>query len=455
MNVCERFAQHVVDTRFEDIPQDAVEVARKVVLDTLGVSAAGAGAAGGKELVDLFVSVGGRPDSTLVGYNGVKLPVHVAALINSTTAHTLDYDDVTMSTGHMGVILVPTALTVAEYVGGVSGKELLTAIVLGHDVACRLGEASIPLALGPGWLYTPLYGIFGATAVAGRLLKLDADQMANAFGLAYAQAAGNRQPIIDGALSKRIAPGLACQAGVFSACAAQQGITGAKGCFDGKFGLFNVYHRGEFAEEEALTRDLGTRFTMATTSFKNYPTCSNTECSIEATLWLMKKYGIGADDVESVKVRVSEFSSNACAPLEAKQNPRNEVDAQFSIPWAVALALVKGKVTLQEMELEVLDDPQVRGISRKVVPVIDLPIEGKTASFPALVEITTTDGRVLSHREDAAIGHPEKPMSWDDLCVKFRSCVQGHLSDGTAERLQATIGSIEELEDVAKIVQML
>ena len=452
MNACEQLAQNVVNTTYEDLPTEAVETARKVLLDTLGVSIAGAGEAGGSELVKMFSSVGGAPESVVVGYGDLMLPAHVAALINGTTAHTLDYDDVTMSTGHMGVILVPTALAVADRVGNVTGEQLIEAIVLGHDVACRLGEASIPLSMGPGWLYTPLYGIFGATAVAGKLMGLDADQMANAFGIAYTQAAGNRQPMIDGALSKRMAPGIANQAGIFSAWAAQEGITGATGCFDGKFGLFNVYHRGEYADPDALTAGLGERFTMDTTSFKFYPTCSNTECAIEATLWLMDEYGITADDVDHVVVHVSESSYNACEPLEPKQNPRNEVDAQFSIPWAVALALTQGKVTLDEMTPEMLEDESIRAISHKVTPIIDLERVGKFTTFPALVEITTKDGRVLTHREDAAIGHPEKPMSWDDLALKFDSCAS---RSKVADQIKGLVKDIESVDDVSELTALL
>ena len=454
MNTNERLASHVVTTTFAELPREVIEIAKKDVFDTLGVAIAASGEAGGKELMEMMGPMGGKPESTIIGY-GTKLPVHVAALINGTTAHSLDYDDVTLSTGHIGVIIVPTAFAVAEHVGKVSGKELITAIVLGHDVACRLGEASKPLALGPGWLYTPLYGIFGAAATAGKLLGLNEEQMANAFGIAYAQAAGNRQSIVDGALSKRMAAGFANQAGVLSALAASYGLTGARDCFEGKFGLFHVYHRGEY-KPEALTADLGKYFTITTVSFKHYPSCTATETSIEATLELMKRYCLTADGVERVVVHVPEHAVNSCQPLEHKQNPRNEVDAQFSIPWVVATALRKGKVTIEDMSPKAIQNESVRELARKVTPLVDMEVSGDIASFPAVVEITTKAGEVYTRREDVPRGHPDKPLNWEDLFEKFDACVaKKHLSKQTVSALKEQCCDLEHVEDVRRIVELL
>lgn len=456
MNLCEQWAKHVVDTTFEDLPQDVVETAVKDIFDTVGVAVAAAGRPGGKELVDMYAGVGGKPECTIIGYKGLKLPMETAAVINGTTAHSLDFDDVTMSTGHIGVIIVPTALAVAEHVGGVSGKDIITAITLGHDIACRLGEASIPLSLGPGWHYTPLYGIFGATAVAGKLLGLNEDQMANAFGIAYTQAAGNRQSIRDGALSKRMAAGIVDRAGIFSANAALHGVTGPKGCFDGDFGIFNVYHRGEFADKDALTKDLGKRFTLPTVSFKSYPSCAATETSIEATLELMKEYGFTADDVDHVVAHASIHSANSCNPPEIKMNPRNEVDAQFSIPWVVSCALTKGKVTLEMLTDEAVTEEAVREVCRKVTPVVDLETEGKTASFPALIEITLKDGRTVSRREDVPTGHPSKPMGWDALEAKFDGNVAiKDVKGDELAKLKGVLRNFVGMADVSELMQLL
>ena len=456
MNLCEKFARHVVTTKFEDLPKDIVDIAVKDIFDTVGVIIAAAGRTGSKELVEMYKPVDGKPECTVIGYNGLKLPLENAAFINGATAHLLDYDDVTLSTGHMGVVIVPTALAVAQHVGNVTGKDIITAIVLGHDIACRLGEASIPLSLGPGWLYTPLYGIFASTAVAGKLLGLDADQMANAFGIAYTQASGNRQSIRDGALSKSMAAGVVDRAGCFSAVAAQYGITGPINCFDGDFGLFNVYHRGEIADESALTDQLGERFTLSTVSFKNFPACCATLPSSEAALELMQEYEFTADDVDHVVVHASVHSSNCANPPEIKMNPRNEVDAMFSIPWVVACALVNGKVTLDMLTDEAVEDESIRAVCRKVTPVIDLEVEGETASFPGLVEITLNDGRVVSRRVDVATGHPDKPMSWERIEEKFddNAATKGYSGD-KLNHLKSVLRNIVNLQNIDELMSLV
>src|SRR5690606_3457958 len=142
---------------------------------------------------------------------------------------------------HAGVSVVPAALATAEWVGGVSGKELITAVTIGLDWVCRMGAATTVGPIASGWMYTSLFGFFGATAAAGRLLKLDAGQLAHAMGIAYAQAAGNTQCMIDGSLTKRMQPGFAARGALTSASLARIGITGTIGTFDGPSGLFRVY----------------------------------------------------------------------------------------------------------------------------------------------------------------------------------------------------------------------
>lgn len=455
MDASYSLANNVIKLDYSDIPAEAIEIAKKDILDTLGVAIAGCSEPGGKELMTLVEEWGGKEESTVIGF-GKKMPAPLAALVNGTTAHALDYDDVILSTGHVGVIVIPSAFAVAERKGKVNGKDLITAVILGIDVMCRLGEASKPLALGPGWLYTPLYGVFGATAAAGKLLELDEEQMVNAFGIAYSQAAGNRQPIVDGALSKRMQAGLAARAGVFSALAASKGITGAKNCFEGKFGLFKVYHRGEYSRE-TLLRDLGKYFPIVNLGFKRFPACTATETALGATLELVEEHNISPDDVEQIYVHVGEYSRNVCEPLEVKQNPRGTVDAQFSIPWAVATALSKRTFKIEDTSSEAINDPIILNLARKVIPVVD--VEVKDIIFPSIVEIKMKDSdTVYTMRQDIHIGHPERPLSWEELINKFKDCAMHgtkRLTDQKIEYLIRTISELENVDDVGEIIGLL
>ena len=160
---------------------------------------------------------------------GKKYPAHIAAMINTVMIHGFDYDDThDHAMMHCGAIMLSTALAVAEAQGGVNGKELLAALTAGLDIQCRLGMAATIGIVESGWVYTPLMGIFGATATAGRLMGLNEDEMLNAFGIAYGQASGNYQAIADSAWTKRLQPGLASRAAVMSCQLAKKGFIGAK-----------------------------------------------------------------------------------------------------------------------------------------------------------------------------------------------------------------------------------
>ena len=450
-------SEYVVNTNYKDLPAEVVEMAKKDIMDTIGVAVAAAGEAGGRELAKLADEWGGAPECTVIGY-GKKAPLPVATVINATTAHSLDYDDVMFSTGHVGVAVIPAALATAEKVGGVTGKELITAVVLGIDVMCRLGEASIPLARGYGWLYTPLYGMFGATAAAGKLLGLTVDEMENAFGICYSQAAGTRQPTTEGSLVKRIQAGLAGRGGVFSALLAKEGVTGPKNCFEGKFGLFHTYQRDNYMPENAV-KEFGKYFTIMGLAFKKFPACAAVEASVEATLELMEANpSIKFENVDYARVHIGEYSRNCAEPLDKKQDPHGEAEAQFSVPWVVATALVRGQFTIPDAGPESLEDQNIRTLAKNVDVVCDVETSKTLASFPARVEIFMKDGTHYDHFVPVATGAPVRPMSTDELIQKFKdNCSASKKNyakaviDGLAEELMA----LENTKDIGSIMKII
>src|SRR6476661_8544385 len=239
-------ARHVCRTGFADLPGSAVEAARRDILDTFGCMLGGSGSPGIDELFAVISHWGGREESRVV-LRGLRLPAPQAALLNASMGHALDFDD-TLDTGgsiHPGVSVLSSALAMCDSLGGgVSGKDLLLAVALGLDVSCRIALAS---TVDRGWHRTSAIGVFGATAAAGKLIGLTPEQMLAAFGIAYSHAAGNRQCILDGALTKRMQAGQAASAGIFSAVLAQTGFTGARNIFNGRFGFFELYQPNGYA----------------------------------------------------------------------------------------------------------------------------------------------------------------------------------------------------------------
>ena len=457
MDAIYTLAGNIIDTNYENLPAEVVKATKRLFMDGLGVGLAGSAEAGVSELIDIVRDWDGRKESTVWVY-GDRLPCVSAAQANATMVHALDYDDThDVAILHASSVAVPTALAIAEKLGGVDGKRLITAVALAVDLAARLCLANKVSVFDRGWHYTVLHGNFSAAAIAGKLLGLDEETLVSAFGLAYHQAGGNLQCLHDGTLAKRAGPGFAARNGIMAVLMAQKGITGAKNVLQGRDGLFNVYHRGDY-NPEVLTANLGEKFEVVNLSFKPYPCCRNTNPPIDATLAMVGEYNIKAEDVDSVTVYVGKGAMGlVCEPLNTKQNPSTTVDAQFSIPWTVASAIVQGKVGIAEFTPQAIKDKAVLTLSNKVTPKLDESLNRMGVS-PAIVEIKTKDGKVYSKRVDTPYGSPENPMSMDAMAAKLRDCASHAakpLSQKNVEKLIQLVSQLEAVSDVEEVVRLL
>ena len=303
---------------------------------------------------------GGLEESRVL-LRGMRLPAPQAAQLNASMGHALDFDD-TLDTGgsiHPGVSVLASVLAAADSLGGVSGRDVLLAVALGLDISCRIALAS---TLDRGWHRTAAIGVFGATAAAGKLMGLTAEQMLHAFGIAYSHAAGNRQCILDGALTKRMQAGQAASAGVFSAVLAQTGFTGAHNIFNGCFGFLELYQPNGH-EASLLLRDLGAVFCGEALSFKPYPCGRPLHAAIDAALAARTALGIaGAGDIEWVTIEADPAGhADQFGRGPAKRRPTQVVEAQFAQPFLVATALVHGKIGI--VEVDGLGDASVLALS--------------------------------------------------------------------------------------------
>jgi 2-methylcitrate dehydratase PrpD len=265
-------AQNLVEVEYKDLPGQIVDIAKKEVLDSLGVALAGSAAPGIQELAEVLKGFGGNKQASMIA-GRLKLPVLFAAQVNASMMHALDYDDAMDNTvAHTGCITVPVCFALSECRGKISGKDCITALTLGADLMARLGLATKYKGgmVKAGWFYASLYGYMTAAAVSGKILGFNENKMINALGLAYQMTSGNQQAVIDGALAKRMAVGFAASGGIMAALMAEKGITGAKNIIEGDYGLFNVYHRGAY-DREALLSDLGQDFKLKDLTIKPYP----------------------------------------------------------------------------------------------------------------------------------------------------------------------------------------
>lgn len=439
----------VVSTRYDDLPPDVRLASKRFLLDTAAVTLAGSDAPGVQAVVDQVREWGGREEATIAVWGG-RVPAMHAALANAVMAHALDFDDTHDAAQlHANVCVVPAALATAEMRGGVSGRELLEAHVVGLEVACRMALAARP-GIHHGWLPTTLFGCFGATAAAGRLLGFTEARHRDAFGIVYSQAAGNRQGLLDGALIKRVQPGLHAKAAVTSALLARRGISGAANVLEGRYGLYPLYVGHEYAPE-ALTEGLGTRFEMLDVGLKPYPCCRATHEAIDASLELVRQAAVTPEDVAEVVVYVAaqDVAHLVGQPFQLRQSV--QVDAQFSLAYTVAAALCRGRIGIADFEEVAVREPTVIELSRKVRVAVD-PARAVT------VEVRTADGRARSKRVALPPGHPARPLTVDELGDKVRLCaaraarkVPEHQVEALAER----ISRLETLGDAADLARLL
>ncbi len=445
----EKLVDHLDRIRFEDLPPGAVEISKLLVIDSLGTTVAGSHAPGCKQVVDLAKAWGGAPASSVMVYGG-KVAPPFAALANSTMMHALDYDDtLDASALHTFVTVLPAALATAEEVGSVNGKELITALVLGVDMICRM---SMGIRRPLSWIRTATCGSFGAAATCAKLLALDREAVWNALGIVYSQTSGNAQGLIEGKLVKRMQPAFASQAGLVSAFLARSGITGSRDFLEGTYGFYNLYERGDYDPDAVVSR-LGEHFSIQDLSIKPYPSCRMTHSSIDAALELRERAGDALQEVSGVNVVVSRMVADMVGkPFVVGTNP--QVDAQFSIPYTAACALLRGRVLLQDFEEEAIRDERILELAEKVKVAVGPELSEKDI-LPSEITVELKGGESYRSVISSPLGNPSKPMDLERCKDKFKNCLAYRGLDPKAERPRALLSRLEDLEHMRDVSEIL
>ncbi len=449
--------QNLMKVRYEDIPPQVLAVTKKSIMDTFAAMLAGTSAQGCPEVVAQALEWGGKEEST-VFHHKKKVPAFLAALANGMMARAVDFDDVfEPGTMHASASIVPAAMAAAEMIGGLSGKEFLAAITLGIDMICRMGRThKIPSGLS-GMNVTYQYACFGCAGVVGRILGLDEERMIHAMGLAYSQTAGNSQNILEGTLATRFAQGLAAQAGVYAAVFARRGITAAREVLEGKFGYYPVYQRGEY-DVRSLLEGLGEKFEGLNVTLKKYPCCMHSHAAIDALLDISGEQGLNCDDVDRVTVKINQQGFNfVCLPLEKTRIPRSIPEAQFSLPYAVATALAKRKVFLDDFTEEQIGNLNVLQIAQRIDCLVDPELDKKypASVTPANVEVRTKKGSVFSRRVVERRGSPTNPLTMEEIEEKFRQCARFARNPMPEHRIGEILHFLREIENQDEVTRIL
>ena len=455
MDVMKSLVKNISDVTFENLPPEAILAAKKAIMDTVGVMIAGSSVKGCQLLVDYLRRWGGRKESTIAVF-GDKLPCNHAAQANGAMARAWEIDDITDRFPlHPSASVVPTCLAVAEYAGEKSGKEFITAVALGQDLVIRMAFANKVSPVTSG-RYN-LFRVFSSTGSAGKLLGLSEEELLNAMGIAYSQMVGDGQAAREGVMTSYIQQGTIAKSGIESAFMAQTGITGSNDVLQGPFGFYNVFEPDP--DLETLTSDLGVRFLGTELSTKLYTACRFNHEAIDLALDLVREEGLNQDSIEEITVRVPEqMYTMCCHPLDKKRRPKTHVEAQFSTPYTVAAAIVKGDVFIDELSDQAINDPDILELAQRVTPIIDSECQTDLVIGSTIMEIKTHGGQELSKKIKFPRGNPKNPVDMDGVKEKFRKCVKYSIhpfSDDQTDKIIDILSDIEQIDDVSKLAHVL
>ncbi|MGH2966467.1 MAG: MmgE/PrpD family protein [Solirubrobacterales bacterium] len=427
----------------------------ELLLDHIGVTLAGYDEASSISVRSSLAHLGAPGPSSIIG-SRLRTQPSWAALVNGTTSHAIEMDDCErVSSLHPGASVIPAALAVAEEVDATS-VALLEAVVAGYEVTIRAGSA-----LGPSSAYrrgfhpTGVAGVFGAAMAAGLLLGHDATTLTSGLGVAGGMAAGSLEYLTDGSWTKRLAPGWAAHAGIVSARLAAAGFLGPASVFEGPHGFLHAY--GDSGEPALLLAGLGGSMGIDRVAIKAHAGCRYTHGLVDCMIQLREDYGLQPDEVERIDLRVLSIGSELVAePIERKRHPRTVVDAQFSAPFAVAIALVHGRASRSEFSAANLADPRVRHLMVRTSchrdPALDaLYPEG----MPARVVVRLRSGRELEASLTYPSGEPENPVGRPAMLARFVEFATPRLGGRRAARVASELLAFDEQGDVRGLVRRL
>ncbi len=439
--ISQTLARFAAGLRYEDIPARVVERAKLHVLDCIGIGLASSGFEFGQRTINALVGLAGEGPYPVLG-TPLGLPLRDALLVNGTLIHGLDFDD-THSGGviHASASAVPVLLGVGQRENA-SGREALAAYLVGVETASRIGQAARNGFHQRGFHPTGLVGAFGATLAAGRLSGMTAGQLEHAQGIALSMASGSLEFLEDGAWTKRMHPGWAASSAVTACALARSGFIGPQRAYEGRYGLFGAYVGAGHSIDLALcTAGLGETWEMLNVAMKPYPACHFNHAFADAALELRRTHAFALEDIAAITARIGAGQTQVvCEPEANKRRPQNAYDAQFSVHYIIACALVHGRFTLAELEDEALGDPRTFDLMQKTGYEVD-PESAFPRYYSGEVVVRLKDGRELRHREAQNRGSDARPLTADEIVAKFRGNAERAMSAARAERVvEAVLG---------------
>lgn len=431
----------IAETRYEDLPPSVIDLVKLRLLDLLG-----AGLVGFRMGIykPLFEILGGAKDATVWG-EGVKYPLRDAALLNSFMAHSTYLEDGSRFTGgHPSPVVIPGALTLGETRKS-QGKDIILSIALGYDIFIRLGRAIYPSTVVRGFQSTPVLGALGSAAASASLLRLDREKCKNALAIACNLGVGLKEALKTPA-SQPIQVGRSCEGGILSALFAGKGVPGCDTILENGFlkAFADQPNQGE------ILSDLGKRYRIEETYIKIHGGCRGNHAPIDVIQDLIRKYSILPKEIKEIRMKVDSVTMAA-----EIHDPKDGKQAQFSIPFSIAVAVFEGNASIYQYTDKKVKDPKIRSMMAKIFVEVDKNLD---KDYPdkrgARGEIILIDGRRYSSSLDIARGEPESPLSPQEIEEKFLLLTQP-IMGRRAEEIRDQVRDLERMKDIGELVQRL
>jgi 2-methylcitrate dehydratase PrpD len=451
MEIAQQVGRLTQELKYETLDGAVLDRTKYLLLDFLGVAIRGSETESAR-LVQRFISINHILQSQGVPIIGTRMRAEAsfAALANGIASHSIELDDVVNAASlHPGVTVIPTALS-AACLSGCSGRELLEGIIAGYELTVKLGIALDPAAhYAQGFHPTGTCGSFGATLAAAKILKLDPDTTARALGIAGSQASGSMEFLSDGSFTKRFNAGWAAHAGLIAALLAREGFTGPASIIEGGLGFLHGYSPS--SRPEKVMAEWGNPYEIMKTSVKPHACCRYKQGPIDCIMSIVRENGLAEQDIEKIVVSVLKAGKALVAePRQIKLNPKSIVDAQFSMPFGAAMAVIYRRAFLDQYCEENIVSPRVRALMQRVDCIENPELEKEFPhKWPAEVEIVTRAGRSYRLRLEYPKGDPENALSWEEIIEKFNNLASAVIS---AEQCGVIVDRVRAIEEESNIM---
>ncbi len=455
MGVTRDLVRFVANTKYEDLTAPAIQATKAAVLNILGNCIAGNGTRIGRLHVELAKDMGGgREQATIIG-DGARVSMSAAAYANGNLAFALDYEDTLQYVTHPGFVTTSAGLAVGEHLGA-RGRDLILAIALGYEIVARIGVPMQPTPARGKLVWGEQYHPFAGAVTAGKLLGLTEDKLDVAFGIAGTYATVPSAYKYFGVVAEtrpmrevKLGWGFMSMAGTLAALSADRGFRGGHGVLDGERGFY-VMAGSDRCDFDRMTRGLGERWMIVDTEFKIYPAIARNHPPYFATRALVDEHAIKPEDVRRVVVHGMQM------PLVDDYDPQGAVDAQFSLPHAVVMAIVREPLSARMFSDERLFDPTVRALLRKVelvhVPERDAIFFNEQRLIYG-VRIELDSG--ASHTKEVEFPRDQPRLGWRELEQKFRALADGILPAPQIEEAMERVGTLDALDDLQPLVRAM